>query len=254
MFTLDATAIGIEGVCRDQPFAVSPPDPTGMVVFTPARPLVLQSFGPASVCTIRFDFDVQRLPTVDTSQLPRVQTAAAAVVRGTARQPGVTLVVWGSTTQLVTVERVVTSLVTQASGPVEVGGQISDTATLSGGLNPTGTITFRLFGPDDADCGNSVAFTSSGVVTGNGVYLSAAFNPNEPGTYRWVASYSGDATNAPANNACNDPGESVTVTPPPTTSTTTTSTLPPTTTSTSTTTSTLPPTTTSTATTTSTLP
>src|SRR5262249_44042247 len=32
------------------------------------------------------------------------------------------------------------------------------------------------------------------------------------GTYRWVASYGGDANNSAANGACNDPNESVSVT------------------------------------------
>ncbi len=32
------------------------------------------------------------------------------------------------------------------------GGSISSSAALSGGTSPTGTITFRAYGPDDASC------------------------------------------------------------------------------------------------------
>ena len=48
-----------------------------------------------------------------------------------------------------------------ASPSVQVGGQISDTATLAGGANPTGDITFTLFGPDNATCTGDPIFTST---------------------------------------------------------------------------------------------
>ena len=105
------------------------------------------------------------------------------------------------------------TLTTQASPGVAVGGQVTDTATLSGATNPTGAITFTLFGPDDATCAGTPAFTSSPVpVNGNGSYPSAAFTPTAPGTYRWVAVYSGDAINAAITSPCNAPNESVLVT------------------------------------------
>jgi hypothetical protein len=104
------------------------------------------------------------------------------------------------------------TITTQASGSVPVGGNISDTATLSNGITPTGTITFMLFGPDDATCGGAPVFTSTKDVTGNGSYISDSFTPTAAGTYRWVASYSGDVNNDPVNGACNDPNESVIVT------------------------------------------
>ena len=73
-----------------------------------------------------------------------------------------------------------------------VGGSISDTATLANGVTPTGTMTFTLFGPDDATCGGTPIFTSIKDVTGNASYTSDSFIPTAPGTYRWVAEgYSG---------------------------------------------------------------
>lgn len=106
-----------------------------------------------------------------------------------------------------------TSLSTQASAPTLLGGPVLDTATLSGGSSPTGTITFKAFGPNDASCSGPVAFTSAVAVSGNGSYTSAPFTPGAVGTYRWTADYSGDAGNAPSSSPCNAPNESVAVNP-----------------------------------------
>ncbi len=108
-----------------------------------------------------------------------------------------------------------TALTTQASPNITLGqGTIHDAATLTGGANPTGTITFSLYGPDDATCGGGAIFTSPVTVNGNGTYTSSAFTPTAAGTYRWIATYSGDGTNGVAAGACNDPNESVVVSPP----------------------------------------
>ncbi|RKR91800.1 Ig-like domain-containing protein [Micromonospora pisi] len=108
-----------------------------------------------------------------------------------------------------------TSLRTTASPSVALGGQVSDTATLTDGVNPTGTITFLLFGPGDPTCSNPPPFRSEITVSGNGDYTSTPFTPDAGGTYRWTASYNGDPNNSPASTTCNDPGASVSVTPVP---------------------------------------
>src|SRR5207253_9264449 len=79
------------------------------------------------------------------------------------------------------------AITTTASASVAAGGQVSDTAHLTSGTNPTGTITFNLYGPDDATCGGAVIFSSTVPVSGNGDYSSASFTANVAGTYRWVA-------------------------------------------------------------------
>ena len=108
------------------------------------------------------------------------------------------------------------SVSTVASPGVTLGTPISDNATLSGGgiapLQPTGTMTFNLFGPNDAVCAGPAIFTSSPAVNFNGPYASGNFTPLAAGTYRWIANYSGDANNAPTANACNAANESVIVT------------------------------------------
>jgi uncharacterized repeat protein (TIGR01451 family) len=145
------------------------------------------------------------------------------------------------------------TLTTQASPGVLLGGSISDTATLSGGFQATGTITFFAYGPDDASCGTVPVFTSGVNVTGDGQYNSGTFVPTAPGTYRFVASYSGDGNNKGATTPCNDPNESVVVTgPTPTPTATATATATATPTATATATATATPTTTPTATATAT--
>jgi hypothetical protein len=98
-----------------------------------------------------------------------------------------------------------------AASPPALGGDISDTAHLSSGIDPGGAITFRLFGPDDATCSGPPVFTAVTAVTGNGDYRSASFTVLSPGTYRWVATYAGDALNNPVGTACGDPAETITV-------------------------------------------
>jgi hypothetical protein len=49
------------------------------------------------------------------------------------------------------------------------------------------------------------------VVNDNGTYDSASYTPTQPGTYRWVATYSGDTNNNPITTPCGDPNETVTI-------------------------------------------
>jgi hypothetical protein len=82
-----------------------------------------------------------------------------------------------------------------------------DTAVLSSGVGPsgpTGTVTFKAFGPDNPTCAGAPAFTTTRAVTGNGSYPSASFSPLLSGTYQWVASYSGDANNYARSTICSD--------------------------------------------------
>jgi len=81
-------------------------------------------------------------------------------------------------------------------GTVVVGSSavLKDTATLSGGNNPTGTITFTLYAPN----GTTIVDTETVTVTGDGTYRTPkGFIPTAIGTYQWVASYNGDSANRP---------------------------------------------------------
>lgn len=104
-----------------------------------------------------------------------------------------------------------TTLDSQTTAIVQLGAAIHDTAILGGGTSPTGTITFSLYGPNDVTCSSTPIFTSTVNISGNGNYVSADFVPTLPGSYHWIASYSGDSGNDAAIGPCNSPNENVTV-------------------------------------------
>jgi RTX calcium-binding nonapeptide repeat (4 copies) len=110
--------------------------------------------------------------------------------------------------------RFTASISSQATPTAGLGEPISDTATVVGWL-PTGSVLFRLYGPDDPTCAgpplfstsfNSLVPTSTAPGIGSAQTTSSPFMPIQPGTYRWIASYLGNADNAPATTACADPG------------------------------------------------
>ncbi len=116
----------------------------------------------------------------------------------------------------------------QAQAPWHLVSPIDDTATLSGtandpdGSKADGTITFSLYGPNDDTCASAAIATRVVTLTngGDGSYKasdgtgSGSLTPAAAGTYRWVASYSGDAPNTLGDSgSCNDANESVVVSP-----------------------------------------
>jgi Ice-binding-like len=92
------------------------------------------------------------------------------------------------------------TIATTPSGSVPAGGSVSDSASLSGGAAPTGSVTFKLFAPGDTTCTTPIA-TKTGTLSGN-----TASSGNVPvgaaGTYYWVATYNGDANNSPVTSPC----------------------------------------------------
>jgi hypothetical protein len=137
-----------------------------------------------------------------------------------------------SATECFTVNPVTPTLATTAGPDVTLGAAVTDSATLggtasqpanpvikltgagAGGDPASGSITFKLYGPDN--CTN-LAYTSAAVtVSGNGTYNSPEpqFVPTLPGTYHWVAVYSGSSPNTNGtthNAACTDANEDVVV-------------------------------------------
>lgn len=89
---------------------------------------------------------------------------------------------------------------------------LSDSATISAGYNPTGTITFSLYrGSTCVDTGTNATLvaTRQVSVSGNGTYSSgdsgiggSAVTVTTQGLYRWAATYSGDGNNDPKTLAC----------------------------------------------------
>jgi hypothetical protein len=141
-----------------------------------------------------------------------------------------------STTECFLVNPVTPTITTIATGPVTVGNAIDDTATLTGtasqptgpppfnttgttGAPADGTITFTLYGPSASpNCTTAIA-TRVVTVSGDGNYTassgsgSGSLTPTQPGTYYWIAAYSGDSPNTnSATTSCGDAGESSVVT------------------------------------------
>ncbi|MCA1683650.1 MAG: hypothetical protein LC708_00745, partial [Actinobacteria bacterium] len=107
------------------------------------------------------------------------------------------------------------TITTSATPTVTVGGQITDTATISGVFVPPGTspgtsqgdIVFNLF--DNPTCTGSPVFISVVPVTnGDGDYTSGPFTVATPGTYNWVARFVPvNGNNTAVSTACGEPGE-----------------------------------------------
>ncbi len=85
-----------------------------------------------------------------------------------------------------------------------VGTRFRDTATLAGGFSPGGTITFEIYLPGANRC-DRPNFVNTVTVNGNGTYRSDPFVAKRAGRYRFVARYSGDASNQAATDACSSP-------------------------------------------------
>src|SRR3989442_6332829 len=77
----------------------------------------------------------------------------------------------------------------------------------SSGPNATGTIDFTVFGPNNTTCTLPGTAAGSAVVHGDGTYPSSAVPVVLAGTYRWIASYTGDANNNSFTTACNAANE-----------------------------------------------
>jgi Ca2+-binding RTX toxin-like protein len=124
----------------------------------------------------------------------------------------------GEPTETQTVAPATPAISTVASPDIALGGQLSDTATVSGLVNPPGrdAVTFELFGPDDSLCAGpalateSAALVLDGPQTG-GTAVAANVTPASPGVYRWRATFEGDANNAIVAGTCGGPAETTTV-------------------------------------------
>ena len=84
---------------------------------------------------------------------------------------------------------------------------ISSVLAASSGSNATGTITFKVFGPQataPTTCTTGGTVVGAGTtVAGNATYHpTAGFRPPAAGNYWWYASYGGDANNNTATSTC----------------------------------------------------
>jgi predicted outer membrane repeat protein len=108
----------------------------------------------------------------------------------------------GGAAEKTTVSPASPAITTTPGNTVVTGTALSDSAALSGGYSPGGTITFTLDNP-----GNNAVYTDHVTVSGNGTYTTAAgdnpggYTPTAAGTYQWTATYNGDGNNDTASES-----------------------------------------------------
>ena len=216
VFAVGAAGTGRAGSnCAGQSYAIAQISATtGEVKFTGPQ-IVLTPSDPTTrvggTCIIDLMVDVQKAPGIDADpSTPGIQTYQLVNAAGWHTQANNTASCCGSSHTSVALAS--PALTTQASPPVTLGGSMTDTANLTGGASPTGTVTFKFFPPEDTNCVGTPVFTSPPVaVTGTGTYTSAPYTPTVTGTFRTIALYSGNASNTGVTTKCNDNGESVVV-------------------------------------------
>ncbi len=218
VFKIANTGTGVPGsACAGMGFSITLIDAaSGRLRFTPVAGQTIALAGAGAACEIAFTFDVIGSPDVDQSQDPGVQTAQTVDNTQRLDQENLTGSARGSSAGT-TILRARPTIATQASPSVRVGGQLTDTAVVSGRVNPVAgaTVDFILYGPDDANCAGPPIFQSlARPVDADGRAVSDPYVPTAPGTYRWRAFYSGDANNEPVAGVCNAANENVVVTPP----------------------------------------
>jgi hypothetical protein len=98
-----------------------------------------------------------------------------------------------------TIPLTVTSTPQPASA--RVGTAIADRVAVSGGLSPTGTVTFNLF--DNPNAAGTPLFTDTEPLV-NGTATSTAYTTTATGTDYWVATYNGDGSNAALSSGAAD--------------------------------------------------
>ena len=164
--------------------------------------------------------EFQLYPTADCSGTPADDETAAVTGDGTYTTPaGVTPAAgaysWtafysGDTnnapaattcgTDTVTLTKASTAITQVASGGCNNGCSATrDTATLSGGDQPTGTIEFQFYA-GTTTCSGTPNGREWVTVSGNGSYTTPAGFATGTAGQSWTASYSGDANNNPATD------------------------------------------------------
>jgi hypothetical protein len=184
----------------------------GRYRFTPESNQHITLAGVNAVCRIAFTFDVVKSPTKDQDPVaPGTQTVQ--VVDNT-QWNGVLTGSGRGTSSGQTVVRARTAISTVASPTVPIGGTITDTAVVTGRANPVAgaTVTFNAYAANDPSCAAAPIFTSVAAINADGTATSGPYTPPLAGSYKWIATYSGDANNEPAVGLCSDAGETVTVT------------------------------------------
>ena len=151
--------------------------------------------------------------TAGQAQSPNFVTGQAGAFRWTASYPGdanneAVALPCNAVNQTSTVAKASPAMTGDASDAT-AGGTIHDEATLTGGFSPSGTVTFSVFAPGDTSCATPLATNAVAVVGGQA--KSPNFVTAQAGSFRWTASYSGDANNQAVSLPCNSTNQASTV-------------------------------------------
>ena len=168
--------------------------PTGSITFTLC---VVEEFGCARVHTETFSVSGNGTYTTSSGYVPHLGTYRwVASYSGDSNNNPVSEGKGGVTVTTATISTL-PQTVTLGTGP----GILTDSASLTGGASPTGSITFTLF----YNGGTAPIDTETVSVSGNGTYVTPngfriPTSGTVTGTYQWDASYSGDSNNNPASD------------------------------------------------------
>lgn len=196
VFTIGAVGTGANA-CTGINFTIAENDPaTGQVLFTPDATVTLAQ---GATCRINFTANVNRTPASDSNVAAGLQTLQTGKVFAT-QAVGGSLTGNGLGTDETTVSKVSPSISTLQSVGGPIGTVLNDTATLSGGSNPTGNVTFKLFDPSDATCSLAPAYTD--VDTTAPYATNPGFVSTMAGVWHWTADYAGDANNNATSSPC----------------------------------------------------
>jgi hypothetical protein len=99
----------------------------------------------------------------------------------------------------------------QLPASATVGTVIGDQATVSGGFNPTGTVTFNLYS-NPSGTGTPLFTDTEALVSGTAT--SRGYTATASGTDYWVATYNGDSNNAPISSGAASAPVTLTALPP----------------------------------------
>ena len=194
--TLSGTSVNLGGSFSDSATLTSAVSPTGSVTFNvytsnacSGTPLFTStgtlsglsapsgSFGPLNTAGTYY---VAASYPGDANNGPASSPCTAEVVAVTKTSPGMFTTLTGTS--------------------VNLGGSFSDSATLTGALSPTGSVTFNVYTSNA--CSGTPLFTSTGALSGS-TAPSGSFGPlNTAGSYYVSASYPGDTNNGSASSPC----------------------------------------------------
>lgn len=175
--------------------------------FAAGGQIVFRAYGPSDAsCSGAVKYESSVAVSGDGAYAPTGFSPPPGLYRWTAEYSGDTnneaaSTICNAANQVSAVSKASPALVGLASS-AQVGQEITDSATLTGGFDAGGQLVFRAYGPDDQNCSGPVQHEDSVAVNGDASYSPDGFSP-PPGLYRWIVEYEGDGNNEPVVLPCN---------------------------------------------------